>query len=87
MAGKNKKPLKSAILDLAQIQIDADDPPETKQTLNRLKAANYSHDDAMALIGRVVMAECFYMMRSGGDFTMPRYVANLHRLPGDPEDL
>ena len=46
--------LKSAILDVVDNQLQANDPPETRQTFDRLISEGYSEDEAKKLIGCVV---------------------------------
>jgi hypothetical protein len=87
MRPERMEALREALLDIAKKQLAADDPPEMRQTLDRLMQSGCTHDEAMALIGRVVYAEAGFMFMSLGDFDMERYVANLKRLPLDPVDL
>jgi hypothetical protein len=43
--------LQQAILEVVENQLRANDPPETRQTLDRLLASGYSRKDAIKLIG------------------------------------
>lgn len=77
--------LKSAILEVVKNQLDSNDPPETKQTLERLIAEGFSKKEAKELLGTVVVAEVFEVMNAGKPFDKKRYVAALNRLPEVPE--
>lgn len=77
--------LKQAIIQVVDTQVDSNDPPETKQTLLRLIAEGFASDDAKDLIGNVVVAEVFDVMREGEPFDIDRYVAALNNLPQIPK--
>ena len=51
--------LKSAILEVVDNQLKANDPPETRQTFDRLISEGYSEEEAKKLIGSVVTVEIF----------------------------
>jgi hypothetical protein len=76
--------LKSAILQVVENQINSNDPPETKQTFNRLVSEGFSNKDAKELIGTVVVAEVFDVMKEGKPFNIERYVNALNKLPETP---
>lgn len=80
-----EKRLKSAMLEVVQNQLDSNDPPETKQTLDRLIAEGFSKEEAKELIGTVVIAEVFEVMNAGKTYAKKRYVAALNKLPEVPE--
>jgi len=82
---KHNKRLKSAILQVVDNQIELNDPPETKQTLNRLVAEGISEKLAKELIGSVVAAEVFEVLKNGEEFDKNRYVTALNKLPEIPE--
>jgi hypothetical protein len=77
--------LKAAIIQVVQNQINSNDPPETKQTLDRLISEGFSKKQAKELIGTVVVAEVFDVMKEGKPFNLKRYVNALKRLPEIPE--
>jgi len=82
---KHNKRLKSAILQVVENQIDLNDPPETKQTLNRLVSEGISEKKAKELIGSVVAAEVFEVLKKGEEFDKNRFVTALNKLPEIPE--
>jgi len=73
--------LQKAILEAVENQIRADDPPETKQTFDRLLREGYSEDDAMKLIGRAVATEIYEVLKNKTPFDEERYVKALKELP------
>ena len=73
--------LQKAILEAVENQLRADDPPETKQTFDRLLREGYSEDDAMKLIGRAVATEIYEVLKNKTPFDEGRYVKALKELP------
>ena len=78
--------LKSAILEVVDNQLKANDPPETRKTLERLIAEGYAEDDARGLIGSIVAAEMFDVMKQQKPFNLERFVKALKALPKLPGD-
>ena len=78
--------LKSAILEVVNNQLEANDPPETRQTFNRLVSAGYSEEDAKKLIGSVVASEIFDVMKKQEPFNPERFAKALKELPKIPGD-
>lgn len=77
--------LKKAILEVVDNQIVANDPPATKQTLDRLISEGHSEVEAKELIGAVVVSEVFEVMQSQEAFDEKRFVEALDKLPEIPE--
>ncbi len=76
--------LKAAFLQVVDNQLRANDPPETRETFNRLVAQGISESDAKLYIAQVVSAETFDMLKHKRPFNRQRYVKNLTRLPEPP---
>jgi len=66
-------------------QLRDNDPPETRQTLDRLQQEGYAERDAKLLIAQCVAAEMMAVMQSNEPFNEVRYVKWLHQLPKSPE--
>lgn len=81
---KHNQRLKSAIIEVVDSQIELNDPPEIRQTLNRLMAEGFSENEAKELIGNVVVMEVFEVLKAGQPFDIKRYAAALARLPELP---
>lgn len=76
--------LKTAIIEVVENQLEANDPPEIKETLDRLVSEGYSSMESKELIGNVVVVEVFEVLKEGKPFDLDRYVADLRRLPEIP---
>ncbi|NIQ94805.1 MAG: hypothetical protein GWN87_11785 [Desulfuromonadales bacterium] len=76
--------LKSAVIQVVDNQLSSNEPPETRETLNRLLSEGFSEQEAKELIGTVVVAEVFHVMNEGKEFDAARYAEALDRLPERP---
>ena len=81
---KTNPRLKAAILQVVDNQINANDPPETKQTLDRLLSEGHSDEDAKKLIGCIVSSEIFDILKEQEEFNLERFVSALNALPKLP---
>ena len=66
-------------------QIRQNDPPETKQTYDRLISEGFSEEEVIRQIAVVVAAEIYDVMKSNKPFNQKRYIQRLHDLPHEPE--
>jgi len=73
--------LNAAVIQVVETQIDSNDPPETRQTFERLMAEGFSEKVTKELLGTVVIAEVFGVLKDSKPFNLERYVAALNRLP------
>lgn len=71
-------------LGIIDNQIRDNNPPETKQTLDRLISENFSKEEAKNMIGCVVISEIFDIFKSKKEFNEQRYIAALNKLPEQP---
>ncbi len=83
---KSVPKLKAAILEAVNNQLNAGDPPETRQTFNRLIGEGISEKDARVYIGQAIAVEIFKVMKHGETFNLGRYCKNLSRLPEEPSE-
>jgi hypothetical protein len=83
---ESKRRLKETFLEVVDSQLDANDPPETKQTLDRLIAQGISMEDAKIYIAQAVCLELFTAMKHKKPYAQERYIRNLHRLPKEPQE-
>ena len=81
---KSNPVLKKTILSVVDNQLRANNPPETKQTYENLLKRGYSKNEAKRLIGCVVAAETFDILKKEEPFNQERFAANLNRLPEIP---
>jgi hypothetical protein len=73
--------LKSAILEVVETQLKRNDPPETRQTFDRLISEGYSVEDSKKLIGSVVVVEIFEVVKKQETFNPERFAKALRELP------
>ena len=83
---KTNQRLKAVILEVVDNQLRANDPPETRLTLERLIKEGHSEETAKELIGCIVTSEIFDVMKNKEEFNPARYRAALARLPQLPWD-
>jgi Domain of unknown function (DUF1841) len=76
--------LRAAILEAVQNQITNNNPPETRQTYERLLREGKSEDDAKVLIASVVIVEIFEVVSHLEPFDHERFVQALNKLPELP---
>jgi hypothetical protein len=76
--------MKAVILEVVNNQLESGDPPETRQTFNRLIEQGISEEDAKIFIGQAVTVEIFNIMKYGETFNLERYIKNLTGLPKEP---
>ena len=76
--------LKHAILEVVNKQLKDLDPPETKETYDRLVADGISDQEARRLIGCVVSSEIFDVLKKQQPFDHTRFVNALNKLPKLP---
>lgn len=77
--------LKTAFLETVENQLVDNDPPETRETLDRLIAQGMSEDDAKIYIAQAVSVEIFDILKHQREFNLDRYLKNLKQLPNEPE--
>ena len=76
--------IREQIIETVENQLKANDPPETKQTYDRLIGLGYDNIDAKQLIGQCVAVEIFDIMKFGTPYNEERYIENLKLLPEEP---
>lgn len=83
MPSENER-LQKAILEVINTQIRDNDPPETKQTYERLQREGFSDRDARKLIGYVVASEVFAVLKENRRYDREKYIGALKMLPRLP---
>jgi hypothetical protein len=76
--------LNAAILEAVDNQIRDNEPPETRQTRDRLVQEGYTEDEARQLILTAVVVEIFHVLKFNEKFNRERFVKNLNNLPNEP---
>ncbi len=78
--------LTAAILEAVDNQLRDLNPPETKETYDRLVASGISNKEAKRLIAVALSSEMFQMLKYKKDYSPERYIASLRKLPQLPWD-
>jgi hypothetical protein len=76
--------LRNAIFEVIDNQINANDPPETALTLERLMNEGYSDFEAKQLMGEAVVIEVIDVLKNKKPYNEQRYIKNLRNLPNEP---
>ena len=82
--GKYNPRFKKAILQVVDNQLRMNDPPETKETLERLVSEGYSKQQAREMIGAVVSAHIYDMLKENRMYDNEKYIKDLNKLPKLP---
>ena len=75
-----------AFMEVVENQIRDNDPPETRETLERLKSEGISDEDAKLYIGQAVCIEVWNILKNKKEFNRDRFVRNLKNLPKEPKE-
>ncbi len=80
------KLFKEIFLKTVDNQLDKNDPPETRETLERLKKEGYSEEEAKLVIAQCVASEMVKVVSTKTPFNASRFVKCLENLPNPPVD-
>lgn len=72
------------IIEIVENQLEDNDPPETKETLERLVSEGESRDNAIRHIACALTIEIFGALKHQQTFDLQRYTRNLKALPKEP---
>lgn len=78
--------VRQEIFNIVNNQMATNNPPETKETFNRLKKEGYNDFEARQLIGQCVAVELFDILKHHKRFDEARYIRHLKQLPKEPFD-
>ena len=78
--------LTTAILEAVDNQLRDLNPPEAKETFDRLVAGGISAKEARRLIAVALSSEMFQMLKYKKNYSPERYIASLRELPKLPWD-
>ena len=82
--GENGQMTQEALLEVVDNQIRDNEPPETKETLERLMKEGYSELDSKKFIANVISYELFGMLKRKEVYNADRYINALKLLPKLP---
>jgi UDP-glucose 6-dehydrogenase len=78
---------KQVFLSTVEEQLKKNDPPETRETLERLIKEGFNEGDAKLVIAQCIAAEMVKVVATKTPFNKARFVNCLAQLPKPPEDL
>jgi hypothetical protein len=84
-SGEEMNAAMASLIEVVENQLRANDPPAVAVTLARLVAAGHARDEAVALIGAVLMFELNEMLRSERTYDAASYARKLANLPALPD--
>lgn len=84
MLSKKNPNLDAALLEVVEKQLNHRDPPEVKETYDRLLSEGFSDEEARRLIGVALVNEVHAIMKERQPFNHARYAAALRQLPKLP---
>jgi hypothetical protein len=73
-----------AVVEAVENQLADNNPPETKQTLERLMNAGESRENAMRYIASALSVELHNIMKNREPYNHERYIKYLNALPTMP---
>ena len=73
--------LTTVYLKVVENQLRDGNPPETRQTLQRLLKEGFDEKASKLLIASAIAAESYFVLKSRTRFNRERFVRNLRRLP------
>ena len=76
----NDKTVRDAVLDTVLNQIDTNDPPQARETYDRLIDGGASNSQALHLMASVLRVEMTKMLADATPFDNARYAAGLAKL-------
>ncbi len=76
--------LREQLLEAVEQQIKSNDPPETRQTYERLINEGYDDDQIRQMISACMLVETYEVVRSKRPYDNQRYINMLKNLPAEP---
>jgi hypothetical protein len=83
-AARHDPVLHAAVMEMVNRQLAEGDPPETRETLERLLAEGYAPEYARRMIGFLLVRELTRSMLRQTSFDVRSFIENLRRLPEIP---
>lgn len=84
MTEGDPKQLRAAILEAVENQLRDNDPPQAKETFDRLVRSGHSKNEAKRLIAAVLANEISDVANTWSEYDQNRYLSRLKRLPDMP---
>ena len=87
MSNPDPKRVRAVLREVLEAQIRTGNPPETRETFERLVASGMPRGEVWRLLSVVLMCELFDVLKSEQPFDLKRYVEMLEALPRVPQEL
>jgi hypothetical protein len=81
MTDPGREALRRATREVLANQLRDDDPPETRETYERLLSQGIAETQVKRLLSAVISLEIFEVVKEGRPFDRARFVARLRALP------
>lgn len=78
--------LREQIFEIIKNQLRDNNPPETKETYDRLRKLGYDDFQTRQLIGQCLLVEIYDIIKLKKPYDNERYVKSLKALPKEPFD-
>jgi len=78
--------LREHIFEIIKNQLRDNNPPETKNTYDRLIKNGFDDFQTRQMIGQCLAVELFDVIKFGKPYNNERYIKNLRALPKEPFD-
>jgi hypothetical protein len=76
-----REALRRATSEVLENQLGDNDPPETRETYERLLAEGIADGEARRLLSAIIAVEIFEVIKEGRPFNRDRFVERLRLLP------
>ncbi|REJ96627.1 MAG: hypothetical protein DWQ34_03630 [Planctomycetota bacterium] len=86
MSSPDPEIIRTHLFEIINIQMRSGEPPETKQTYDRLISDGHPQEEVMKMLACVVMSEIFGALKNKQPYDHQRYTAALRALPELPWD-
>ncbi|UFS71795.1 hypothetical protein LPW11_06275 [Geomonas sp. RF6] len=83
---KDRPGISAMLLQVVENQLSTNQPPESKETLERLTAEGFSVEDAKLLLAQVIRLEMLNVLKENKPFNEERFLGHLQGLPQLPEE-
>jgi hypothetical protein len=84
--GEGHAVFRETLLEIVDNQLKDNDPPETREALDRLVSQGISEADAKLCIAQAVCVEVWDVLSNEKPFDQERFIKNLKRLPKEPRE-
>lgn len=78
--------LRAQLFEIIDNQLRDNDPPETKETVDRLLRDGYDAFLIRQMIAQCILVEVYDVINAGVPYNNERYVKHLQALPNEPFD-